>query len=229
MAIDLNADMGEILKGIFSSGKKSRDTSSSTVADEKRLSSSGLVILFPILLLVLLVADLFFLYLPAQDALQKDLEKGRKIEGMIAEEAGLVLKNRITGRDLQEAIESKKKLTSLMFANREIDTLYSGIHDLAKRHSLEIDELKKEGGEPVSSEEEKSDGRKRESSEENILFYRLRLSLNMKGDYLDYIRMREGLLDFGKMINVDDEKIISDLKLPQGFVKIEMKLSAYQI
>lgn len=231
MAIDLNADLGDLLKQIFSGKKTPADTSLSQTATEKNLSSSGMAPLWPILLILLVVADLFLYYLPGEDSLKRDLEKTIRIEKMIAEEAGLVLRNRVTAENLQQAVESKKRLTSLMFAYREIDTLYSGIHDLAKRHSLEIIELKKEGGEAVTGKEQSaSAGSNGEGkSGENSLFYRLRLSLRMKGDYLNYINMREDLLDFGKMINIDDEKIFSDIKFPRGIVGIDMKLSAYQI
>lgn len=227
--MDLNADIGDLLKQLFSGKKGSQDSPSSTAAIEKKLSSSGTALLWPILLSLLLVADLFIFYLPWGEDLKRDLEKTMKIEEMIAEKEGLVLKNRISAENLQQAIESKRKLTTLMFAHREIDTLYSGIHDLAKRHSLDILELKKEGGEAISNDSKLPTKTAESPAEEDVLFYRLRVSLRMEGNYLDYIRMREDFLDFGKMINVDDEKITSDQKLPQGFVRIEMKLSAYQI
>ncbi len=147
----------------------------------------------------------------------------------------------VLGKKNREAIAEKQQavvqLYKMMFAHREVDQLYRQIHEWARVNRIEVLALKKLGVESIT--EPQKETATQEKKEADPLFYRIRLMLKSRGEFIDYLALREALLGFGKMIHVDREKIRSVRLLnsgsreeeryqDQGKVVVEMELSAYQ-
>ncbi|MBT3197687.1 MAG: hypothetical protein HN344_08175 [Gammaproteobacteria bacterium] len=243
MAIDWNADVGELFKQLL--GGKEAATPSLSAPEvsagqsqiTKPKGKMGLTPLWPLLIVGVVGADLFWNYFPKNERLLVQQEKVKKVPSMINAAALLGDHDRQVILQLEESERKVAYLYTLMFAHREIDAIYATIHELARRNNIRVIELKKVGGEVVVDQGAPESQGKGSEGNPKSSFYRFRLRLRSEGEFLDYLRLRESLLQFGKLIHVDQEQVHSarilnqggeDVKKRAGWVVVEMQLSAYQ-
>ncbi len=239
MAIDWNADAGEVLKQLFSHKPAASSTSTATVKEE----GIGIALLWPVLLLLIGGLYLTLLYLPQQQEIELMQSKSAKIQQLRLKKIELMGLNKQSSEAAVLARTEVKQLNQMMFAHREVDQLYRQIQKLARDHQIEVRALKKLSVSPVTEHEGKERVQKskrgKQKKEADPLFYRIKLMLRTQGEFLDYLQLREALLQFGKMIHVDREKIralrLEDKSLTaqqraerKGFVVVDMELTAYQ-
>ncbi len=238
MAIDWNADVGDLLKQLFSAEggeKQERPSGNETI---------GIALLWPLLLVLLAGNFLWLLYLPSEQEITRQQSRVEQIPQLRLNKVELQVLAKRNRQAIDEANIQVEALHRMMFAHREIDQLYRKIHEWARVNRIEVLTLKKLDVAPVVEETTPRNGGTAQpaahsSAPADPLFYRIRLKLRAHGEFLDYLKLREALLGFGKMIHVNEEKIRSlrvssgrseggDRYLDEGKVVIEMVLSAYQ-
>ncbi len=230
MAIDWNADLGDLLRQ-WRSADPDPGLRHDSVSE-----GVGLAWLWPVLVVVMIVADLFWLFLPTDaeiTRLQQQLERLPVLQ-QERERVRTVLEQR--QQRTTEAGDRLQRLIGMMYAEREIDRFYRQVHEIARSNHVEVIKLNKMGVEPIVAAATPERG----SEEDRLppLFYRIRIHLRAQGDFLDYLRLREALLEFGKMIHIDEEKIVTLIEpsgtgkastnRDEGRVVVEVQLSTYQ-
>ena len=143
MAIDMNVDIGEMVKGLFSK----KDSEGNEGASLKSPVSKFAVVI--VLVLVIIGLYVYYFYLPAREDLRIKKTKISQIETMqfeISELSSSIDKAKI---DLIAAEKNYKKLTKLFHTNKELEDLYKNISSLAVSNKLMVRKIEKGGERPI--------------------------------------------------------------------------------
>jgi len=254
MAIDMNQDIGAILKNLFA--KKAADGAKGAPANPlMKTSIAGGIMVFVIILYV------FFIYLPAEEENRIKQEKISQIE-FIQSEINTISNDIIKAtKDLSDAQAEYQSLTKLFHTGKELDDLYRHISMLALTNQLMVSKIDKKGEEPVFEIEQPqqqqneddlmlsvqmpSEGEiqnteplpmddalieEDESKAKKVAYYEFKVKFEISGNYANYTKFRKGLAQLKKIINIDQEKIIvlqSETK--KGEVKVTAVLAIYRL
>lgn len=248
MSVDLNADIGVLLKGLFSGKKKGEQ------GPYMKLVITGFI------LLVLTVVYVIFVFIPAREELQTKQQQVAQIES-IREEV-VLLNEEITVATAKLAEDKKRyeKMTKLFHTSQELEDLYRHISMLALTHQLLIAKLEKAGEEPVfkvvtpsdlpmdsgphpaedlvddnmplppSEEDMSMEGEGADSDLKEVTFYKFKVRFDITGNYSRYTLFRRDLAKMKKIINIDKEVItVLDSEKQRGNVKVSATLSTYRL
>lgn len=157
MAIDMNGDIGEIFKNIFSKKDGKTDTTEGNSSKPKdpfvKVVTAGGVFF------LLIILYLFVEYFPTQEENRIKREKIAQINDLsicIAKISDDVV---IASKELSLAQGEYKRLTKLFHTGQELDDLYRHISMLALSNQLMVVKINKVGESPVfESQEELTDG-----------------------------------------------------------------------
>ena len=126
---------------------------------------------------------------------------------------------------LKKSIKEKepefKKNSKLFHSKKEVEDLYQNISNFALSNGLSIVNLKK--GEPVevgnnnSGENTSSDQNSENTGNEQVLYFKIPVDYEIRGNFLGYLKFRRALASSSKVINFDKEEI-NVLKEVQGQV-----------
>jgi len=136
MAIDMNVDVGELIKGLFS--KKSNESGS-----KSQPSPYLKIILMVIVVIALIAAYVFLYYLPTQKDLKVKNYQISQVENLkmeIVELNSLIEKSKV---QLIKAEADYNKLTNLFHTDKELEDLYRHISMLALRNNLMVSKIEK--------------------------------------------------------------------------------------
>jgi Tfp pilus assembly protein PilO len=224
MAIDMNADIGEIFKNLFA--KKGADGVKGVPINPlmKTFIAGGIAVVFIILYV-------FFIYLPTEEENRIKQEKISQIESIQSEINTIsddILK---ATKDLSNAQAKYQSLTKLFHTGKELDDLYRHISMLALTNQLMVSKIDKQGEEPVFEIEQANDTfGESESKSKKVAYYEFKVRFEISGNYANYTSFRKGLAQLKKIINIDQEKIIvlqSETK--KGEVKVTAVLAIYRL
>jgi len=71
--------------------------------------------------------------------------------------------------------------------------------------------------------------KKRKKRDRKITHYKMKVNINMSGNYLTYMKFRAGLADLKKAVNTEKETINMDNEDGGGNVKVHLVLSTYRL
>jgi len=234
MAIDMNADIGEIFKNLFA--KKGADGAKGVPVNPamKTFIAGGISVVFIILYV-------FFIYLPTEEVNRLKQEKISQIQ-FIQSEINTISDDIVKAtKDLSDAQAEYQSLTKLFHTGKELDDLYRHISMLALTNQLMVSKIDKQGEEPVFEIEQpqqqaNEDGLTNdalgegESIPKKVAYYEFKVRFEISGNYANYTSFRKGLAQLKKIINIDQEKIIvlqSETK--KGEVKVTAVLAIYRL
>lgn len=242
MAIDWNADVGVILKSLFSKEKESKPDQSPKSPYAKLL----VPVLCAVVALVLLVV---FVLNPLWKEREVKQNKVNQIASMRQEVEGLREEVTHAAKVLEEAQLRFDKITKLFHTNQELEDLYRHISRLALIHNLLIATLEKNGEKPVfeldpmlgeagkngqPQEETPSfdplTGEVPEGSSRNVAYYKIQVKFEITGNYGSYTLFRRDLAQLEKIVNIDKETIhVVDSKKKNGNVQVIAVFSTYRL
>ena len=234
MAIDMNADIGEIFKNLFA--KKGADGVKGVPVNPlmKTFIAGGIAVVFIILYV-------FFIYLPTEEENRLKQEKISQIE-FIQSEINTISDDIIKAtKDLSDAQSKYQSLTKLFHTGKELDDLYRHISMLALTNQLMVSKIDKQGEEPVFEIEQPQQQANEygltndalvegELIPKKVAYYEFKVRFEISGNYANYTSFRKGLAQLKKIINIDQEKIIvlqSETK--RGEVKVTAVLTIYRL
>jgi len=237
MAIDMNADIGEIFKGLFSkkSGKNNSAGSKKSKGDKNpytKVIGAGAVVILIVALYV------FFVYIPTQDELRVKEEKISQIDMMRIEVDVLSSKIEKAKMELSNAKKQYESLTQLFHTDKELEDLYRHISQLALMNQLMIAKLEKAGETPVfesiqPNEEQNNDYDPANQETENrkkVAYYEFKVKFEISGNYANYTKFRKGMAELKKIININEEQIIVlESETAKGGVKVSATLATYRL
>jgi Tfp pilus assembly protein PilO len=239
MAIDMNVDVGAMIKGLFSKKTSQGEAKAPQNPYVKTLISIVTV-------LILIASYIYFIYLPTQEELRINNEKLSQIEILRSEIT--VLENRIVKAqsDLDEAEKEYERRTTLFHTGQEIEDLYGHISMLAIKNQLMVTKIEKGLEKPIFDEAQSSicDRNLSNTNTENsddfnmqeptqlkkVAYYEFLVDLEISGKYKNYTNYRNGLAELKKIINIMRESIVVlESETPRGYVKVSSSIATYRL
>ena len=221
MAIDMNMDIGELIKNLLAKkGSKSEQNPYTKVI------ATGVVVFLAIILYVI------FVYMPMQEKLEQQQRQISQINNLKNDIA--VLSVRITKAEIKLKAAKKEfnSQTKLFHTDKELEDLYRHISLLALKNRLMVSKLEKVGETPVYEVQEGSASKKKgvKDKVKKVAFYEFKVKFEISGNYSDYTKFRKGLAELKKFIDIDAEKIIVlESKTKKGEVKVSTTLATYRL
>ena len=226
MAIDMNMDVGELFKDLFT--KKGAKGGSSTLTDNPYAK----IIIAGVLVLLVIILYAVFVYIPMQEKLEEQQRQISQVNNLKNDIA--VLSVRITKAEikLKAAKKDYNSRTKLFHTDKELEDLYRHISMLALSNKLMVSRLEKVGETPIFEVQEGAPSKKKNKKDKarKVAYYEFRVKFEISGNYSDYTKFRKGLAELKKFINIDIEKIIVlESKTKKGEVKVSATLATYRL
>jgi len=243
MAIDMNVDVGAMIKGLFSKKASQGEAKAPQNPYVKTLISIVTV-------LILIASYIYFIYLPTQEELRINNEKLSQIEILRSEVT--VLSDRIVKAqaDLDEAEKEYERRTTLFHTDKELEDLYGHISMLAMKNQLMVTKIEKGVEKPIfeviTSEAQSSicDGSLSNTNTVNsddfnmqdvsqlkkVAYYEFLVDLEISGNYNNYTNFRHGLAELKKIINIMRESVVVlESETRRGDVKVSSSMATYRL
>ena len=232
MAIDMNADIGEIFKNLFSKKDGDSKKSKGVVNPYTKVMVAGAGVALVVILYV------FFIYIPTQDELRIKEDKVAQIDVMKIEVDVLSSKIEKAKVELSGAKKQYESLTQLFHTDKELEDLYRHISQLALMNQLMIAKLEKGGETPVFESGQSDDTQnndydstsQEEQKRNKVAYYEFKVKFEISGNYAKYTKFRKGMADLKKIININDEQIVVlESETAKGEVKVSATLATYRL
>jgi len=225
MAIDMNMDIGELIKNLFA--KKGPKGTSSVLTGNPYAK----IIIAGILVLLVIIFYVVYVYMPMQEKLEQQERQISQVNNLRNDIA--VLSVRITKEEIK--LEAAKKdfnsRTKLFHTDKELEDLYRHISMLALSNQLMVSKLEKVGETPVFEVQKGSSSKKKSAKDKvkKVAYYEFKVRVEISGNYSNYTKFRKGMAELKKIINIDVEKIIVlESKTKKGEVKVSTTLATYR-
>lgn len=236
MAIDMNADIGEIFKSLFSKKDGGSKKSKGGENPYAKVIGSGAGVALIVILYVI------FIYIPTQEELKIKEEKISQIDMMRVEVDVLSSKIEKSKIELSNAKKQYESLTQLFHTDKELEDLYRHISQLSLMNQLMISKLEKEGETPVfeivqpgENQDDFQSGEYDPASQESqerkkVAYYEFKVKFEISGNYANYTKFRKGMAELKKIININEEQIIVlESEAAKGEVKVSAILATYRL
>ena len=201
------------------------------------------VILWSVLGIVVFVAYVVFIFWPSLEHRQEMQKKVDAIPEMETRLKYLDIANRKAEDELYSAEKNYAELNQLFSVESELEELYQRLSLMASSHGLVISSLTKEGedaiypgakqvpgGQPPQQGANSGAANGKEANKAVApLFYRIRLKIELTGQYTRYMRYRRQLAEFDKSINIDKEQITLVPGDNRGTVVVKSQLSTFRL
>ena len=241
MAINMNADVGAMIKGLFSKKASQGDTKAPQNPYVKTLISIVTV-------LILIASYIYFIYLPTQEELRINNEKLSQIE-ILKSEITILSDDIVKAQaDLEEAENEYERRTKLFHTGEELEDLYGHISTLAMKNGLIVRKIEKGVEMPVfeviTSETQSSicDGSLPDTVNpddfnmqdapqlKKVAYYEFLISLEIGGNFDMYVNFRKGLAELNKIINILGESIVvEESETISNNVQVSSSIATYRL
>lgn len=201
------------------------------------------VILWSVLGILVFIAYVVFIFWPSLEHRQEMQKKVDAIPEMETRLKYLDIANRKAEDELYSAEKNYAELNQLFSVESELEELYQRLSLMASSHGLVISSLTKEGEDAIyPGAKQVSDGQSPQQGANSAaangkdankavapLFYRIRLKIELTGQYTRYMRYRKQLAEFDKSINIDKEQITLVPGDNRGTVVVKSQLSTFRL
>lgn len=181
------------------------------------------------LVVVSIVVIMTTIYYPYKEDINALESKYKKIVLMRNEIAQINGRLDIEGVLLQEKRREYEKITRIFHSESELEELYESISKLAIRYGLKVAGFSRKKPEAIYEVVTKKKKKKRKKRDRKITHYKMKVNINMSGNYLTYMKFRAGLADLKKAVNTEKETINMDNEDGGGNVKVHLVLSTYRL
>lgn len=200
------------------------------------------IILWGTLGFILFFAYVYFIFLPNLERRQEMQRKVDSIPEMESKFRYLDVANQKAEDELRQAEKGYAELNQLFSVESELEELYQRLSMMASSQGLVISSLTKEGEEAIYAGNKQAPGSQANTSQAPAsnnpnakapqgapLFYRIKLRIELTGQYGRYMRYRKLLSEFDKSINIDKEVITLVQGDSRGTVVVKSQLSTYRL
>lgn len=203
------------------------------------------VILWGLLGSILFFAYVYFIFWPNLEQRQEMQRKVDAIPEMESKLRYLDVANQKAEDDLRQSERGYAELNQLFSVESELEELYQRLSMMASSQGLVISSLTKEGEEAIYAGAKSAPGSQANAApapavapgasnangttQGQPLFYRIKLKVELTGQYGRYMRYRKLLSEFDKSINIDKELITLVAGDNRGTVVVKSQLSTYRL
>ena len=202
------------------------------------------VILWGLFGFLLFFSYVYFIFWPNLEHRQEMQRKVDAIPEMEANLRQLDFANLKAADELRQSERSYAELNQLFSVESELEELYQRLSMMASSQGMVISSLTKEGEEAIyaggkqgsvggSNPPQNSSGVTPDPNAKGPqgapLFYRIKLKVELTGQYGRYMRYRKMLSEFDKSINIDKEQITLVPNDNRGMVVVKSQLSTFRL
>lgn len=232
-----NLDLGALIKGALNKNSSLK-------------GPQGKMILWGGLASLLFVAYIVFVFLPYLAEREQIAQKIAAIPEMEAKIKYLDVANKRAQEELLQAEMNYLELNRLFSVESELEDMYQRLSQMASSQGLVISALSTDGeeaiyaggrttppgqpaapGAPNAPPAPNSNPNAAPIANANAtpLFYRIKLKVELTGNYNRYMRYRKLLAGFEKTVNIDKEQITLVSGNTHGLVQVKSQLSTYRL
>jgi Tfp pilus assembly protein PilO len=232
MALDMNVDVGALIKGLFSKKESKEGVSSAPNPYTK-------IIMAVIVIIILIASYVYFVYIPTQKDIKIKNQKISQIETIKYEIGTLSNKIKTAQEELELAEIEYERRTKLFHSDKELEDLYGQISLLAMQNKLMVTKIEKGVEMPVFAVGSCNISNNKDASSANsqqppklkkVGYYEFTVDLEISGNYNFYTGFRNGLAQLTKIININTESIVVlESKGGSGGVKVTSAISTYRL
>ena len=238
MAIDMNVDVGSLIKGLFSKKESKEGSPSAPNPHVKTLMAVVAVV-------IVIASYVYFVYIPTQKDLKIKNDKIAQIETIRYEIESLSSSIKVAQEDLELAEKEYDRRTNLFHSDKELEDLYGQISLLAMQNKLMVTKIEKGFEVPIfadgfctsddNSEDDNYEDDNFVNDEgqpqlQNVGYYEFTVDLEISGNYSFYTNFRNGLAQLKKIININTESIVVvESEENTGNVKVTSSISTYRL
>ena len=224
--MDLNVDIGTLVKGLFGGKKDSGSNAGSPPNPHLRSIIVGVV------LAGLVGAYLYFFYLPEQKRIQEMQALINSISEIRQETIELQRQILEKTAELDAGNARFDELNRLFHDKQELEDLYRNISLLALTYELLVAKLEKGTEKPVFAEKPPISQGEGLPEKREVAFYQIEVHFEFMGNYMNYTLFRRDLAQQKKIINIEKERITVRTGGPEsesdGMVNIVTTLSTFR-
>jgi len=173
--------------------------------------------------IVVIMTTIYFPYKEDINALEKQYKKISIMRNEIAQINGRLDIEEVL---LQERRREYEKITRIFHSESELEELYESISKLAIRFGLKVEGFSRKRPEAIYEVITKN---KKKNSDKKITHYKMKVNIDMSGNYVSYMKLRTGLAELQKAVNTEEETINMDSEHGGGIVKVHLVLSTYRL
>ena len=233
MALDMNVDVGALIKGLFSKKGSKEGVSSAPNPYTK-------IIMAVIVIIILIASYVYFVYIPTQKDIKIKNQKISQIETIKYEIGTLSNKIKTAQEELELAEIEYERRTKLFHSDKELEDLYGQISLLAMQNKLMVTKIEKGVEMPVfavgscnisNNNQDASTANSQQPPQlKKVGYYEFTVDLEISGNYNFYTGFRNGLAQLTKIININTESIVVlESKGGSGGVKVTSAISTYRL
>ena len=208
----------------------SNPSSQGGLNDDSELVNRNLLIVLTLVIvsIVVIFTTIYYPYKSEISALEK---KYKKIAVMRSEIAQINGRLDIEAILLEEKRREYEKVTRIFHSESELEELYESISKLAIRYGLKVAGFSRKKPEAIYEViiQKSKKKKKRKNRNRKVTHYKMKVNINMSGNYLSYMKFRNGLAELRKAVNTEEEIINIDNEDGGGNVKIHVVLSTYRL
>ena len=228
MAIDMNVDVGSLIKGLFSKKESKEGSPSAPNPHVKTLMAVVAVV-------IVIASYVYFVYIPTQKDLKIKNDKIAQIETIRYEIESLSSSIKVAQEDLELAEKEYDRRTNLFHSDKELEDLYGQISLLAMQNKLMVTKIEKGFEVPIFADgfctsDDNSVNDEGQPQLQNVGYYEFTVDLEISGNYSFYTNFRNGLAQLKKIININSESIVVvESEENTGNVKVTSSISTYRL
>ena len=228
MAIDMNVDVGSLIKGLFSKKESKEGSPSAPNPHVKTLMAVVAVV-------IVIASYVYFVYIPTQKDLKIKNDKIAQIETIRYEIESLSSSIKVAQEDLELAEKEYDRRTNLFHSDKELEDLYGQISLLAMQNKLMVTKIEKGFEVPIFADgfctsDDNSVNDEEQPQLQNVGYYEFTVDLEISGNYSFYTNFRNGLAQLKKIININSEFIVVvESEENTGNVKVTSSISTYRL
>ena len=229
--MNIGASFLQKIQDIFKKNVKTSSNSNSAsipqggLGDDNDSGNRNLLIALGLIVvsIVVIMTTIYFPYKEDINALEKKYKKIAIMRNEIAQ---------INGRlDIEEVLLEERrreyeKITRIFHSESELEELYESISKLAIRFGLKVEGFSRKQPEAIYEVITK---KKKKNSDKKITHYKMKVNIDMSGNYVSYMKLRTGLAELQKAVNTEEETINMDSEHGGGIVKVHLVLSTYRL
>lgn len=221
MGIDLNQDMGELIKSLMEKRKapkaETSDKAEKMPRREKAVSKSlqpyKRVIVLSTTMVVAVACYVWLYALPSYQTMQTLKGKIETLETKERELIDLGQRKRTLSKQIETNAAEFKKLLAAFDNTQNVDQLYQSISQLAMVHKLGIQNLQK------GTTSSHADYSSVDATE---------VTINLSGKFHHYVEFKKDLAESRPLLTVKSEQVSTDTTRP-GSLSVSLKLATYTI
>lgn len=198
------------------------------------------VILWSVLGFILFFAYVYFIFWPNLEQRQEMQRKVDSIPQMEARLKQLDYENQKATDELHQSEKSYAELNQLFSVESELEEVYQRLSMMASTQGMVISSVTKEGEDAIyaggkqvatggSNPAPVQPDPNSKSPQGNPLFYRIKLKVELTGQYGRYMKFRKALSEFDKSVNIDKEQITLIPNDNRGMVIVKTQLSTFRL